>query len=352
MLSRRERIEAQVGRFLLGLPAPLQRALAGGRATRIDGQTLEADVQLALALLARTGEPPMESLSPGDARRQIARTARTFSGTPLPIARVETVSIPGLDGPIPARFYRPSLAAGAQPLLVYLHGGGWVVGDLDVYDPVCRFLAREAGVCVLSVDYRLAPEHRFPAAVDDALSAFRFAAENASSLGVDARRIAVGGDSAGGNLSAVVSQLAARDGGARPAFQLLFYPVTDLSEKHASYRLFADGFFLTEAQMDWYRGHYLPDEASARDPRASPLLAKDLGGLPPALVVTAGFDVLRDEGEAYAGRLRSAGVPVVQRRHPGTIHGFCNTTSISRSGRAYMQQAARDLRDALTSRAG
>jgi len=345
-LTRRERLESVAGRVLLGLPAPLQRLLAGGRATRLDGQTLDADLQLALALAARRGEPPLESLSPGEARRLMARTARTFAGTPLPVARVEPLSIPGLAGPIPARFYRPSLA-GAQPLLVYFHGGGWVVGDLDVYDPVCRFLAREAGVCVLSVDYRLAPEHRFPAAVDDAYSAFRFATEQARALGVDPARVAIGGDSAGGNLTAVVAQLAARDGGVPPAFQLLFYPVTDLSTKHASYRLFRDGFFLTEAQMDWYRGHYLPDEDAALDPRASPLLAKELRGLAPALVVTAGFDVLRDEGEAYAARLREAGVPVTLRRHAGTIHGFCNVAPVSRTGRAYLTQAARDLRSAL-----
>jgi len=187
----------------------------------------------------------------------------------------------------------------------------------------------------------------FPAAVEDALAAFRFAAEQATTLGVDPGRIAVGGDSAGGNLAAVVSQLALAEGGERPAFQLLFYPVTDLSTKHASYRLFAEGFFLTEQQMDWYRGHYLPDEAAARDPRASPLLAKELAGLPPAYLATAGFDPLRDEGEAYAARLREAGVPTALRRHAGLVHGFCNALSLGRHPRQAMEEAARALREAL-----
>jgi acetyl esterase len=230
---------------------------------------------------------------------------------------------------------------------VYLHGGGWVVCDLDTHDNVCRFLAREAGVLVLSVDYRLAPEHRFPAAVDDALAAFRFGAEHARDLGADPQALAIGGDSAGGNLAAVVSQLAVSDGERAPAFTLNIYPVTDLSEKRPSYRLFREGFLLTEAQMDWYRDHYLPDEAVALDPRASPLLAEDLSGLPPTYIATAGFDPLRDEGEAYGQRLREAGVPVALRRHPGLVHGFCNGVGSTRFGRAAMHEAAGALRVGL-----
>jgi len=193
---------------------------------------------------------------------------------------------------------------------------------------------------VLSIAYRLAPEHRFPAAVDDALAAFRWATQEAGSLGVDLWRIAVAGDSAGGNLAAVVAQLATRDGGARPAAQLLIYPVTDLSRKQRSYTLFREGFFLTEREMDWYRGHYLPADTDALDPRASPLLASDVHGLPPAMVLTAGFDVLRDEGEAYARRLEDAAVPVHLRRQGGLIHGFCNATGVSRPAAAAMREAA------------
>jgi acetyl esterase len=193
------------------------------------------------------------------------------------------------------------------------------------------------------VDYRRAPEHRFPAAVDDALAAFRWAVREADALGIDPARIAVGGDSAGGNLAAVVAQLAVQDGGARPAAQMLIYPVTDLSRKHPSYSLFAAGFFLTEKEMDWYRGHYLAEETAALDARASPLLAHDLHGLPPAMVLTAGFDVLRDEGEAYARCMGAAGVRVTLRRHAGLIHGFCNATGVSRPARAAMCDAARWL---------
>jgi acetyl esterase len=249
-------------------------------------------------------------------------------------------------GSLGARLYVPFAEEGPLPLLVYLHGGGWVVCDLDTHDNACRFLAREAGVLVLSVDYRLAPEHPFPAAVDDALTAFRHAAGHASELGADPRAIA------GGNLAVVVSRLAVADGGPAPRFCLSFYPVTDLSRKHRSYQLFSDGFVLTEAQMDWYRQNYLADDAAALDPRASPLLAEDLDqlapGLPPTYVATAGFDPLRDEGEEYARRLREAGVPVALRRHPGIVHGFVNSVGSTSFGRAAMREAAGALRMGLS----
>jgi acetyl esterase len=257
------------------------------------------------------------------------------------VARVEALSLPGAAGPLAARLYVPE--AEVRGLLVYYHGGGWVAGDLDTHEAPCRFFARESGMAVLSVDYRRAPEHRFPAAVDDALAAFRWASAETARLGVPPERVAVGGDSAGGNLAAVVSLLTAREGGPRPSAQLLIYPVTDLSEKRPSYRLFAEGFFLAERDMDWYRRQYLPDEAAALDPRASPLLAPDLHDLPPAVVLTAGFDVLRDEGEAYARRLAEAGVPVTHRRLPGQIHGFGNATGVSASAREAMGEAARAI---------
>jgi acetyl esterase len=234
-----------------------------------------------------------------------------------------------------------------RALVVYYHGGGWVVGDLDTHDATCRHLAHDTTAAVLALDYRLAPEHRFPAAVDDAVAAFAWAVREAPALGADPACVGVAGDSAGGNLAAVVAQVTTRAGGARPVAQLLIYPVTDLSTKHPSYRLFSAGFFLTEADMDWYRGSYLPDESAARDPRASPLLAADLSGLPPAIVLTAGFDVLRDEGEAYARRLRDAGVPVELRRNAGQIHGFANASSVSPTARAAMDEGARLFRAAL-----
>jgi acetyl esterase/lipase len=341
--SVRERIEAAFAAAVAALPAWVQRLLAGGRPVVIEGQVLDADIQLELRLLALAGHRGLDTMTPADARAEIRRASRVFGGTPETVARVDALTVPGPAGPLAARLYVPFDDGRRRGLVVYYHGGGWVVGDLDTHDGACRFLARHADASVLAVDYRLAPEHRFPAAVDDALAAFRWAAAEADALGVDPARIAVAGDSAGGNLAAVTARLATRDGGPRPALQLLVYPVTDLSSKHASYPTFADGFFLTAAEMDWYRDHYLPDADTARDPRASPLLAEDLAGLPSAIVLTAGFDVLRDEGEAYARRLEAAGVPVQLRRHAGLIHGFANATSTSRGARAAMADAARAL---------
>jgi acetyl esterase len=324
--------------------------LAGGTPVRIDDLELEPEVQLALAMLRLNGHRGLDTMTPADARMETARSARIFAGTRIPMARIDALAIPGPAGPIPARLHVPHrLATTARPLplVVYFHGGGWVVGGFDTHDTTVRFLADRVQAAVLAIDYRLAPEHRFPAAVEDAFAAFAWAAREAAGIGCDPARVAVAGDSAGGNLAAVVSQLAVAAGGPRPALQLLIYPVTDLSTKHPSYQLFSDGFFLTEAEMDWYRGHYLPDETAAHDPRASPLLAADLHGLPPAVVLTAGFDVLRDEGEAYARRLREAGVRVDLRRNDGQIHGFANATGVSPSARTAMEGGARLVAEAL-----
>ncbi len=233
-------------------------------------------------------------------------------------------------------------------MIVYYHGGGHVICDLDTHDQPCRFLARETPALLLSVDYRLAPEHHFPAAVEDALAAFRFAHAEADRLGADPRRIAVAGDSAGGNLAAVVAQLAATDGGPRPAFQGLIYPVIDYSSKRASYETFAEGFFLTRAEMDWFRDHYLAAAADRADPRASPILADDLSGTPPAHIITAGFDPLRDEGEAYAERLREAGVRVTLRREPDLVHGFINAVGLGGRSRQACEAIAAAIREGLT----
>jgi acetyl esterase len=342
-----ERAQGTIASGVLRLPSPLLRLLAGGGPVRIDGLELDADVQLALRLLTLGGQHPLADLGPVRAREEMARDARIFAGWPPAMGGIEPRVIPGPAGPIPARLYVPRDGAPPRPLGGYYHGGGWVVGDLDTHDATCRHLAHATTAAVLSVAYRLAPEHRFPAAVDDALAAFAWAVREAPSLGADPARVAVAGDSAGGNLAAVVAQQTARADGPRPKAQLLIYPVTDLSTKHPSYRLFGKSFFLTEADMDWYRGEYLPDEAAARDPRASPLLAPDLSGLPPAIVLTAGFDVLRDEGEAYARRLHDAGVPVELRRNAGQIHGFANASSVSPTARATMDEAARLFRTLL-----
>jgi acetyl esterase len=281
-----------------------------------------------------------------------AQVRALFSAQPLPpgeaVARVEDRSLPGPAGPIPVRVYRP-LGTGPEPLpgLVYFHGGGFVLCGLDSHDFACRGLANAAGCAVVSVDYRLAPEHPFPAAPEDCHAAARFVAENPSEFGVDPRRLAIGGDSAGGNLTAVVALMARDRGGPQLRFQLLIYPVTDCSFETRSYRENAEGFFLTRRQMRWFWEHYLADPAQAADPYASPLRAEKLEGLPPALVITAEYDPLRDEGEAYAARLREAGVPVAQSRYEGMIHGFFSMGNAVDRGRDAVAEAAAALRAAL-----
>jgi acetyl esterase len=322
-------------------PAGVQRLIAG-RAAVADGAALEPEIGAALRLLSLVPGSSFEELPVSQARAQIEREAAVFGGRPVPMHEVRELCVPTDAGGIGARLYRAD-ERDADRLLVYFHGGGWVLGSLDSADSVCRFLARYAGVSVLSVDYRLAPEHPFPAAPDDAVAAFHFAVAQASAWGHDPDQIAVGGDSAGGNLAAVLCQDLRGSSEQQPAFQLLFFPVTDLSTKHRSYAQFADGFFLTETQMDWYRHHYLGDRA-ATDPRVSPLLAADLTGLPPAYVAVSGFDVLRDEGEAYARRMAQAGVRVGLRRHDGLVHAFVNATGVATSARTAMLQACGALR--------
>ena len=326
-----------------------------GRPVVVDGQQLHTEAQLALKLLEMAGEPELAELDVSQARARVAKDARTFQGPKFDVEHVEELQLSGADGPLRARLYVPRRVGPAQeegpaPLLVYFHGGGFVVCDLDTHDNVCRFLAGQADVHVVSVDYRLAPEHRFPAASDDASAVFRDLVGRAEQLGVDRHRIAVGGDSAGGNLAAGVAQAAARDGDAAPAFQVLLYPWLDLSEKRQSYALFREGFFLTEADLDWYRAHYLGQGGDPRDPRCSPLLAQDLTGVAPAYIVTSGFDPLRDEGEEYARRLLEAGVPVALHRQAQLIHGFANTVAVGRVGREALVQATGALRLGLAPR--
>jgi len=336
-------------RALCALPPRAQRLLAG-RPPELDGQRLASDIRMLLRLAALAGDESVtEGAGPEQARALNRRGAAACAGPPLPMARVEGLEIPGPAGTIPARLYVPTGAAPTpSPLLVYFHGGGWVIGDLDTHDSICRFLATAAGVLVLSVDYRLAPEHPFPAAAEDAGAAFRWAAANGAELGADPARIAVGGDSAGGNLAAVTSLLARDGGGPRPAMQLLIYPVTDAVGGQRSRQLFAEGFLLTKADMEWFEAHYLPSGVAHDDPRVSVLHAGDLSGLPPAYVTTAGFDPLRDEGEAYAERMRAAGARVALRRHRGLVHGFANLTAVSPTSRAAMFEAAGALRMGLS----
>ncbi|MGO9499544.1 MAG: alpha/beta hydrolase, partial [Solirubrobacteraceae bacterium] len=327
------RVQQRAAQALDALPPGLKIRLSGKPPVVIDGETLAPEVQLVLSLLARRKEPPLETMSPADAREARRRLTAVFGGKPVAVRAVQDLEIDNAAG-LWARHYRPPEPGGPHPLLVFYHGGGFLYGDLDTHDGVCRLLCRHAGAHVLAIDYRLAPEHPFPAAVDDARTALRWAYANAERLGADPSRVGVGGDSAGGNLAAVVSQLAARDGGPAPVLQLLIYPATDFTVRRRSRELFADGFLLTDAEMNWFEDQYLGAERTqASDPRASPLLAEDLSGLAPAFVVTAAFDPLRDEGEAYVDALRAAGTPATLRRFPGFIHGFINGAGVSRSSR-------------------
>jgi acetyl esterase len=299
---------------------------------------LDPQVRELLDRMRELGIPGIGELPPEEARAVQDEAAATVFGQ-VPEVETEDRTLPGPAGPIPVRVYRPG--GDPAPLLLYFHGGGWVLGSLNTHHGVCATLAQLSGCVVCSVDYRLAPEHRFPAAVEDAREALHWAYANAAGLGADPLRVGVGGDSAGGNLAAVVSQLAARDGGPEPVLQLLIYPATDFTRRRRSRELFGDGFLLTSPEMDWFEDNYLgPERAHAQDPRASPLLAEDLSNLAPALVVTAAFDPLRDEGEEYAEALRAAGTPVTLRRFPGFIHAFIAGAGVSRSARDALVEIA------------
>ncbi|HZP43199.1 MAG TPA: alpha/beta hydrolase [Candidatus Binatia bacterium] len=295
--------------------------------------------------LAALGSPPLNELPVPEARQLLA-SLLVAPEEPARVAKVENRSIPGSAGAIPIRIYTPE-GTPPFPVLVWLHGGGWVLGSLETHDALCRSLARAVPAVVVAVDYRLAPEHKFPAAAEDAYAATAWVAAHAGEIGADARRVAVGGDSAGGNLAAVVSLMARDRGGPRLAHQLLVYPATDAGLEHASMRENADGYWLTRDMMAWFWNLYLGGARDGGSPLASPLRAQDLRGLPPATVITAEFDPLRDEGEAYAARLRAAGVPVDLRRWDGMIHGFFAMETIFPQGRAAVEHAAAALRDGV-----
>ncbi len=300
-------------------------------------------------LVIKSGRPPYHQLSPKEAR-QMFRETRPASTPPAPeVGRVREVRAAGPLGEIPLRVYRPAGVPETTrlPVYVYFHGGGWVIGDLETHDVVCRQVTAEAGVCVISVDYRLAPEHAFPAAVDDAWAATRWIVAHAAELGVDAGRLAVGGDRAGGTLAAVVA-LSARDaGGPAIGLQVLIYPVTDLAAESRSYADLADGYMLTRDSMRWFKAQYLARAADAADWRASPIRAASLAGVAPALVITAGYDPLRDEGEAYALKLRQAGVRVDAVCFGGMIHGFVPMGRLIDSAFRAVTLIAGSLRQAL-----
>lgn len=336
-------------------PAPLARLalrLPGkrvwlGRPVVSEGQTLDRTVQWLLALQRALDIPALEDRDVAVCRRNSAVTMRLFAPRE-PSVSSEPLSLPGGAGPRPARRYRPpGLAGPALPTLLYLHGGGWTVGDLDTHDGVCRRLARQAACQVISLDYRLAPEDPYPAAVDDAWAALEALRTDPTRYGADPDRLAIGGDSAGGTLSAVVSRRARDADLGAPCFQLLIYPATDATREAPSLETYAEGYLLTRDDVRFYKATYLPDPARRPEPDASPLLVEDLSGLAPAAVLTAGYDPLRDEGDAYARRLAEAGVPTHHDRFPDLVHGWLNMAgAIPAASRAF-DETARLLRDAL-----
>ncbi len=308
---------------------------------------VDPPIQGMLAMLAAMKRPSLAAGTPEEARRGFRmltvdlRPAESI----LPVRATEDLEVTGTAGPLPARIYRPE-ADGELATIVFFHGGGFVIGDLDTHDNQCRALCREAGAVVLSVAYRLAPEHPFPAAPEDCFAATRWAAEHVDRLGGDAGRIAVAGDSAGGNLAAVVALMARDARGPALAAQLLIYPGTDFAGGYPSETENAEGFFLTREDMEWFRDQYLAG-ADPSDPRLSPLAAPDLSGLPPAVVTTAEFDPLRDQGDAYARALEEAGVPVVKRAYAGLIHGFFDLGALSPAAAEATHELCADLRALL-----
>ena len=313
-----------------------------------DGLRLDPQVQWMLGVQRLAGRGPMERHRPERARRDM-RFEQSLAdiAPPPPLHEVRDLHIEGAAGPLPARLYRPAPPAGRGPGLVYFHGGGFVVGGLDSHETACRLLARDSGVAVLSVDYRLAPEHPFPAAVEDALASWRWAVEAGAELGLDPARLAVGGDSAGGCLAAVVAQRGGRVAGRGPSYQLLIYPAVDRAGRRPSRELFAEGFLLSSGMLSYFMGHYLQGGEDLRDARISPYHFEDLRGLPPAHVLSAGFDPLRDEAEDYAARLRAAGVSVTLSRASGLPHGFLQTLGVVDAGRAALREAAGRLAEGL-----
>jgi len=314
---------------------------------------LDTATEKFLEILRSAGLPPLYEQTVAAARDGIRANARNMPGPPIAVQRVEDRTLPGLAAGVPVRLYWPRETKPGEslPIVVNFHGGGWVIGDLDTHDRIARYYCTHADAIVLNVDYRLAPEHKFPAAVDDAYLAVCWAAEHAAELGGDSSRIAVAGDSAGGNLATVVCQMSKANRGPQIVFQALAYPATDmdLTKGYPSRASFGGGeYFLSVREMEWFVAQYLSDvRKQVADPRASPLMSDDLAGLPPALVVTAGFDPLQDEGRAYADALSAAGVAVEYRCFPSTIHAFLSFAPIIPAGEEGLSFVASRLRSAL-----
>jgi acetyl esterase len=305
---------------------------------------LDPEIRAVLEAMASQGGPPLETLPVSEARKA-GEGLKMLAGEPEQVARVEEQKIRGRAGSIPIRIYSPE-GNGPFPGVVYFHGGGWVIGDLDTHDNICRAIARRAGAVVVSVDYRLAPEHKFPVPLEDCYDATKWVATNAAKLGIDPSRIAVAGDSAGANMATVIAKKLHDEKGPTLALQILVYPVTKLNSYDTpSHKEFAEDHFLTNSAMRWFAENYLARPEDALNPDASPALISDLRELPPALVITAECDPLRDEGEAYAKRMEEAGVPVTCTRYAGMIHPFFGMLGVSAGARKAMDQVATAIKN-------
>ncbi|MBA2375506.1 MAG: alpha/beta hydrolase [Rubrobacter sp.] len=308
--------------------------------------TLDPQADALLKQMEADGVPGIAEMSVPQARFFIEKAFSEMVPNPDPMAEIQNFTVPGPAGSLPVRLYKPE-ENGTPPLVVYFHGGGWVIGSIESHDATCRALAKASGCAVASVEYRLAPESAFPAAPEDCFAATKWLAENGSPLGVDSSRLAVAGDSAGGNLAAVVSLMARDRGGPKISHQTLIYPAVDFPGDCPSYGENGEGYFLTTADMKWFGGHYLREESEAKEWMASPLLAGDHTNLPSATVITAGFDPLRDEGEAYAKKLEDAGVEVKRLRYEGMIHGFASMIGAMDDSRKVAQEMGGELRATL-----
>lgn len=340
--SLADRIESSVAHFMFERAPGTKVLLSGGKPVQLDGNTLHPDLQLLLYMRKIAAGDGVAREAPPKARRRNRREAILYQGPPIEVGSVSDVTFASGQR---ARHYAPISTGGddAKPLLVFFHGGGFVVGDLDTHDAPCRFLCKHADVHVLAIEYRLSPEAPFPAATEDAVASFRLAVQHAAELGADPKRIGVGGDSAGGNLSAVVAQ--ATRGERAPDFAILIYPAVDRSQPYPSQSLFAKGFLLTADDISFFDQQYFGnDAATRRDPRLSPLLASDLSGLCPSVVITAGFDPLRDEGAAYAAALEKAGNRVSLRCERDLVHGFINMSGTSKACFDALLRIAEDTR--------
>ncbi|MGH3089259.1 MAG: alpha/beta hydrolase [Rubrobacteraceae bacterium] len=308
--------------------------------------TLDSQAEALLKQMEADGVPDISEMSVPYARFFIEKAFTEMVPNPEPMAGVEDFTVPGPAGRLPVRLYKPE-EGGLLPLVVYYHGGGWVIGSIESHDATCRALAKASGCAVASIEYRLAPESGFPAAPEDCYAATRWLAENGEEIGVDSSRLAVAGDSAGGNLAAVVSLMARDRAGPEISRQLLIYPSVDFTENYPSYEENGEGYFLTTAAMKWFIGHYIEEESYKEEWTASPILAGDHSNLPPAIIVTAGFDPLRDEGEAYAEKLKDAGVEAKVIRYDGQIHGFVSMIGAVDDARKVAGEMGAELRTAL-----